>query len=162
MSKALLCVLTTLNSQRAFACTCTVRRHIIALLFTLLVILFVWLPQPCINSPQSPLTPCVCVYACMRTGICVFSEPAHVFGSVACILLSSQLEVAISSPWKPVWGLTGRYICMTLIKFLVFYFFRFAGLCLSWCVCLSFCSEWYSMRLWGFIFDSFPFLLQLC
>ncbi len=40
------------------------------------------------------------MYAFMRTGMCIFSEPSQVVGSDVNSLLSGQLEVAISSPRK--------------------------------------------------------------
>lgn len=77
---------------------------------------------------------CVCAYECTRPWMCIFSEPSQVVGSDASILLSSQLEVAISSPWKPVWGPNWQIDLHYFgCNFLVF-------LCLSFYVCI--CGIW--------------------
>lgn len=99
-----------------------------------------WLPQPCINCLWSPLTlstpvclhVCVCVCAYAHRDVYIFSKPSQVVGSDVSILLSSQLEVAISSPQKPVWGPNWQ---IDLHDFdCNFYLFIFLFLCVSLCV----------------------------
>lgn len=82
-------------------------QHILSLLLILPAMLFVTPP----TMHKLSVIPTYTVYACIFVCVCVhshkdvyFSKPSQVVGSDVSILLSSQLEVAISSPQKPVWG----------------------------------------------------------
>lgn len=79
-------------------------QHTLSLLLILPVILCVTPPTmhklsaiPTYNVHASVF---LCMYVCMRAGMLHL----RFVGSDVSLLLSNQLEVAISSPWKPVWG----------------------------------------------------------
>lgn len=101
-----------------------------------------WLPYPCINCQQRShsLTP-----VCARMQTCISFNPSWDDGSDASALLWCQLEVAISSPWKPVWCSNWR---MDLHGF-DYNFFLF-NLC--WCCACG--SERRSSRACCFVFLS--------
>lgn len=95
----------------------------------------VWLPQPCITSQRTPLALCICVYACMRAGICLF-----IFRAISCFWLRCKhpfIQPIRGCHFIPMETCLGPNWQIDLHDF-DYNFFVFVGLCLSSCVCLRF------------------------
>lgn len=85
-------------------------QHTLSLLLILPVILCVTPPAMHKLSAIPTYTACACVFVCMHAHRDVYIFQAISGCRLRCehSFLSSQLEVAISSPWKPVWSANWR------------------------------------------------------